>query len=100
MCRAVGAWSHGFPGSSHYYWDTDIHSVVEKLAKYEQDVEKYLPDAKKALDDFKTAQRNRIEYSQKVRLCTTGYLSNLTSKSSVALERWSRLALRMAGRTL
>jgi hypothetical protein len=52
----VGSWSHGYGCSSHFFWNSDIHAMLQKLAEYEHNVHLHRPGAQHALEDFKAQQ--------------------------------------------
>ncbi|PPR02550.1 hypothetical protein CVT26_012018 [Gymnopilus dilepis] len=56
----TGGWSHGYASNSRFFWDADIHSMIRKLAVFEDDVHRRRLNAAKKLADFKMERMARV----------------------------------------
>ena len=56
----VGAWSFGYARGSRFFWDSDIHAMLQKLAEYQHNIHFRRPGAQQALKDFKDQQKEVV----------------------------------------
>lgn len=56
----VGAWSNGYARGGRFFWISDVHAMLQKLAEYQHNIHFRHPGAQQALKDFKDQQKNVV----------------------------------------